>query len=557
MIGIISNNDDREIVTEFFELFKTPWEFYNHKRAYDIVVTANSYIPQTNSKLLIIYGSDRRYFGNIGKMVVQSSYKNTIVNYERMDIPIYKNLVTFKGVGQPIIYHKENMEIAGLEIECGKNKKIALGYNLFEEMNHLLSTGQPKENAHIPTLEIHILILRTLIIDAGISLIEIPPIPGGFNFTACLTHDIDFCGIRNHKFDRTMWGFLYRASVESVVRFMKKRISFQKLIKNWRAVITLPLVFLGLRNDFWNQLKTYAEIEKEMKATFFLIPFKNTPGEKIQYSYIKKRRTKYDILDLRETLKGLSDEGFEIGIHGIDAWHSLDKARQEIERIVEYYNGAEIGVRIHWLLWGHDTYRILEEAGFSYDSSFGYNEAIGYRAGTGQVFKPFSTENLLELPLHIQDTALFYKSRLNLSENNALHLFDELLKKAERYGGVLTLLWHNRSLAPERLWGDSYIKILNKMKGRNAWFATAGEVVQWFRKRRSLSFEIMKNIEKRVKVSLKKQKKDCVFKNLPPLILRIYHSKKQGSGKYGEIDYKREYRDISWNGKEEMHILLK
>ena len=29
----------------------------------------------------------------------------------------------------------------------------------------------------------------------------------------------------------------------------------------------------------------------------------------------------------------------------------------------------------------------LEKAGFSYDSTVGYNETIGYRAGTAQVFK--------------------------------------------------------------------------------------------------------------------------------------------------------------------------
>ncbi len=46
------------------------------------------------------------------------------------------------------------------------------------------------------------------------------------------------------------------------------------------------------------------------------------------------------------------------------------------------------------------TPSILDEAGFSYDSSAGYNETVGYRNGTTQVFRPLGTKTLLELPLH-------------------------------------------------------------------------------------------------------------------------------------------------------------
>ena len=38
----------------------------------------------------------------------------------------------------------------------------------------------------------------------------------------------------------------------------------------------------------------------------------------------------------------------------------------------------------------------------------GYNETVGFRAGTSQVFAPIGTKHLLELPLHIQDTSLLY-----------------------------------------------------------------------------------------------------------------------------------------------------
>ena len=62
---------------------------------------------------------------------------------------------------------------------------------------------------------------------------------------------------------------------------------------------------------------------------------------------------------------------------------------------------------MHWLYFDSQAPLALEKAGFSYDSTLGYNETIGYRSGTTQVFKHPNTDHLMELPLHIMDTALF------------------------------------------------------------------------------------------------------------------------------------------------------
>ena len=53
-----------------------------------------------------------------------------------------------------------------------------IGYDLFGEVRTLLTVGQPPENASIPTLELHIALLRDLIVVCGFPLVEIPPVPG-------------------------------------------------------------------------------------------------------------------------------------------------------------------------------------------------------------------------------------------------------------------------------------------------------------------------------------------------------------------------------------------
>jgi hypothetical protein len=140
---------------------------------------------------------------------------------------------------------------------------------------------------------------------------------------------------------------------------------------------------------------------------------------------------------------------------------------------------------MHWLYFDPQAPAALEKAGFDYDSTVGYNETIGYRAGTSQVFKPLNTSHLLELPLHIMDTALFYPSYLNLSDEQAGAAVHPLIENATKMGGVLTINWHDRSLGPERLWNEPYCHLLDELKSRDPWFATANDTVSWFRERRA------------------------------------------------------------------------
>jgi hypothetical protein len=156
--------------------------------------------------------------------------------------------------------------------------------------------------------------------------------------------------------------------------------------------------------------------------------------------------------------------------------------------------------------------------GCDYDATCGYNDAIGYRAGTTQAFVLPGTEDLLELPLHIQDTALFYSSRLGLSEAQAWDACMAVAETVRRHGGVLTLLWHMRSLAPERLWGDFYWRLLQTLREEDAWFATARQMVAWFRQRRAVCFEEVELAGDTLRVRLQHQDNQ----GEQPLVVRIH-----------------------------------
>ena len=490
VIGVISKVEQAATVEEFFELFKTPWEYYVPGRTYDVIVATTSDIPTIETRLLLVFGSETKSTDAVNRIAIRSKNTGGFVHFRGAGLPIYGELATFEEGSEDLPRLAAGSGTAELRVVSKTGAiMIRAGYDLFQEVQLLLSAGQPIEFAHIPTLEMHILMLRNWILGAGIPLLEIPPAPAGHGFTVCLTHDIDFVGIRNHKFDHTMWGFLYRSTVGALSRFFRKRISFDRLLECWRAAASLPFVYLGWVKDFWIPFEWYLRVEKNLPATYFVIPFKRRSGEQVPGKHASRRASAYDVSDILCWTTKLQAEGCELGVHGIDGWHSVERGRAELTNIAEISGETAIGVRTHWLLQNSGTASVLDEAGYSYDSTAGYNETIGYRSGTTQVFRPQSAKALLELPMHIQDGAMFYGNRLNLSEPQAHDRCKQLIGNARQFGGVLTVLWHDRSHGPERFWGDFYISLVEELKSSDAWFATAGQAVSWFKKRRSVKFE--------------------------------------------------------------------
>jgi peptidoglycan/xylan/chitin deacetylase (PgdA/CDA1 family) len=523
MIGVISKQNEREVVEEFFQLFKTPWEFYNPDRLhYEVLIATDGSIPEANASLIVIYGAEKSRLDVCELAEARLQGSDAFVERDDIWLPIYRKAVTFSNPDRPILFCGKSRAPIGYEIRKGEQRIIRIGYNLFDEVFYLLSEGQPRENALFPTLDLHISMLRNWIVETGVSLVEIPPVPAGYRFIACLTHDIDFVGIRRHFLDHSMGGFLYRATVGSLINVMRRRTSLRELIENWRAVCSLPLVFSGMCKDPWDQFDRCLEIEDGIPSTFFFVPYKNRPGEGFNKKQGKYRGTKYDVGDARDIIQKVLGHGCEVGVHGIDAYHSIDKGKEELKRIREQLATQDgIGIRIHWLCQNERTFEILDEAGYSYDSTFGYNETVGFKAGTAQVFKPISANTLLEIPLHIQDMALFGRGGMNTSEAHAGELCQQIIDHVNRHSGVLTILWHQRSLGPERLWHNFYTRLITQLKKENIWFATANDIAQWFRMRRSAGFATEKSSTGEVQITLGRMMKTSV----PNLVLRSYNHK--------------------------------
>ena len=534
MIGVICAESEKPAVREFFQLFKTPWMFCEPGGLFDvlIVTSAAALSGSFTARLVIAFGTvEMRDDASLG-VCPRWRANNDLLKAGNLKLPLYTAALTLAGDATMLGQSASSGAALIVERVISSSRIIRCGYDLFSEVGFLLSAGQPPERAGTPTLDLHIALIRDWIVAAGIPLWEIPPVPPGHRFLACLTHDVDFLGIRRHRLDRTLAGFLLRASAGSLRAFIRGRRSLRQLLRNWAAVLSLPFVYAGVLPDFWLPFDRYRKADDPFRSTFFLVPFRDRPGRGLDGLGDPRRGVKYAAEEARPWLSTLRSLGFEIGVHGIDAWSDLAAATDELREVAKLTGQAELGVRMHWLYFDSSSFATLDHAGFAYDASIGYNNVVGFRAGTTQVFRPLSAERLLELPLHIQDSALFFPGRMNCTEQEALDLCQRILDWTQELGGVTTLSWHERSLVPERQWDGTYRWLLAQLRQRGAYVGSARDIVSWFTARRSVDLQGADIEPDRLHALARRATQTLAS---PPLMLRI-HGGRDAAGAPGSVD---------------------
>jgi hypothetical protein len=275
LIGIALDSSNSVAISEFFELFKTPCERFRTGANYDVLISDQADVSTPDTRLVILICRNRDLACEGTEL---GSPGPRMLRIGEVTFPVYTGISRVTE-GRPLVTIDRTGECVGSRLCENGIMVVYLGYDFFEETRYQLIYGQPVDFARFPTLDIHIANLRSWILDAGAPLIEIPPVPYGAKFFACLSHDVDFGGIRYHRCDRTMAGFVYRAFVKSVVRFLRGQYSLEMVAKNWIAVSKLPLIYLGVLKDIWATFGEYRAIEKGAKATFFFVPFKDKPGK--------------------------------------------------------------------------------------------------------------------------------------------------------------------------------------------------------------------------------------------------------------------------------------
>lgn len=164
----------------------------------------------------------------------------------------------------------------------------------------------------------------------------------------------------------------------------------------------------------------------------------------------------YDPRDkrVRTVIRQLEEQGIENGFHaGYRAFDSLPEMQSELETLREVIGDREIGGRMHYLRWVPETWLDWERCGLAYDSSVGYANDVGFRAGTCLPYRPWLLSRnrearLLEVPLIAMDVSLV--ERMQVRGEAQLRLVRELINKCAAVGGVFTFLCHATAMRDKR-----------------------------------------------------------------------------------------------------------
>jgi hypothetical protein len=187
-----------------------------------------------------------------------------------------------------------------------------------------------------------------------------------------------------------------------------------------------------------------------------------------------------------EALRLVTAAGREVGLHGNDADRlALAEIERDRDDLSARAGRPVTGIRYHYLrgLY-HETLPLLEQAGFTYDTTLAFAEHEGFRCGCSFPFRPYCLGeerplDLVELPLAVMDGTLQEPHYRGLAAEDAERAAASVLGRALRSGGAVSLLWHNNRFDKRvsRGYDEVYWRLVDQALSRGAWCAGADEVV--------------------------------------------------------------------------------
>ncbi len=146
----------------------------------------------------------------------------------------------------------------------------------------------------------------------------------------------------------------------------------------------------------------------------------------------------------------LSLLGGEVGLHG--SYRSCDDEsllRAEKHDLEVLLDGPVRGLRFHYLrMRWHEVVGRLDRLGIDYDTTLGFSDRPGPRAGFSFPFHPWDhaasrPARFLELPLLLMDATLAESRYMGLSPARGRKEVDAMLDRLAATGGGGAVLWHN------------------------------------------------------------------------------------------------------------------
>ena len=291
---------------------------------------------------------------------------------------------------------------------------------------------------------------------------------GEARFAVALTHDVDV------PWRWTRIGMLGAAARLKGYALARRTGS---ALHEARVLARVPLHKVRGSDPNWRFAEIVAE-EREhgARSTFYVMAGHGHRADGAAPETYERLRPK-----LVETLV---ETGAEIGLHGSYlAAEDLERLARE-RALLAQLDGPLVGHRYHYLrVDPHRNLVPLTDIGFRYDTSLGFPDALGFRAGIAQPFRVWDLEHdrpsdLVEVPLAVMDATLAEERYEGLSAAAAKPRILALLDWAAEHGGGFSILWHpERFDAPSaRGWDRLYFEVIDAVRERGGVCVSAAEL---------------------------------------------------------------------------------
>jgi hypothetical protein len=298
--------------------------------------------------------------------------------------------------------------------------------------------------------------------------------PDGKAFAACLTHDVDTVQIDSR-------GELAR----KILLQLREADSFTERLKH-----SWSIVGLRKRPKEIDIFSPWIELERSLgfRSSFFF------SATKVSRRHIRDNVYRWDdkasyrgqSASVREVMLDIHQQGWDIGLHGsflsaLD-YDSIAEQKNDLETTL---GGDIYTTRQHNLHFDIKVTPIIQDrAGFSADSTLGFNRDIGFRAGIAYPFRLWDVEKntrlrIFQIPLTLHDGAILRRDNLDLNETTAYNVCKKMVDRVAASKGVVTLLWHPDAILRPNWW-SLYESLLQYIHEKNGWGASAKEIRDWW-----------------------------------------------------------------------------
>ena len=308
---------------------------------------------------------------------------------------------------------------------------------------------------------------------------DVRDIHGRFPATASVAHRQGYLGIPVVDY----YAFLLRFWIQRLLPAWKpRRNAFDVELSHDVDIVRQPhrreRVQDALRNrDFVKLFRLpfqflFARCDPAYVACFELATISERAGLRGVFNFMAAPPSQYDVgypisdPTVTQLIARLRLRGHRIGFHpGYQTFLNATALSQQHAALISAAGKPVDEGRQHFLRFqAPDTWRAWSSTALKRDSTLGYADHEGFRAGTCHPFQPFDIQHdcklsIVEVPLLVMDGTL--RSYRELSIESAEQRIHEIALLCKEVEGVFTLLWHNSSLiGPWRSWAAMYRRVV-------------------------------------------------------------------------------------------------